>query len=258
MSPAARAPLIWVTAAYLAQLFLAASLPTVADEAYYAAWGRSLALGYLDHPPLIAFWSAYGGRALNAVMTPLTLWLFMCTGKRLGIQKSDWFPALFSLTPLGLAAGVLVTPDIPLLFSSALLLWAWSTERGLLVGFAFAVGLSSKALILFYLPALLLTMRIRQSAIALLFALLIYSPQLYWSLHHEGYPWRFQFGRPMLGPHPLHFVFTQLLCIGPLLVPAALAAVMRSFSTFWRKHSICEVKKGGGPTWQISRLLLSA
>src|SRR5690606_35351211 len=42
------------------RLALAASLPLVADEAYYWEWSRHLAYGYFDHPPAIAWLLAFG------------------------------------------------------------------------------------------------------------------------------------------------------------------------------------------------------
>src|SRR5208283_1777932 len=37
-----------------AQIFAAARLELTFDEAYYTLWSRSLAFGYLDHPPIVA------------------------------------------------------------------------------------------------------------------------------------------------------------------------------------------------------------
>ncbi|HRN53316.1 MAG TPA: glycosyltransferase family 39 protein, partial [Gemmatimonadaceae bacterium] len=42
------------------RLALGASLPLVADEAYYWEWSRNLAYGYFDHPPAIAWLVAFG------------------------------------------------------------------------------------------------------------------------------------------------------------------------------------------------------
>ena len=36
------------------QAFAAARLELTFDEAYYTLWSRSLAFGYLDHPPMVA------------------------------------------------------------------------------------------------------------------------------------------------------------------------------------------------------------
>ena len=42
------------------RLFVAARAPLSADEAYYWVWSRALAAGYLDHPPMVAFWIRTG------------------------------------------------------------------------------------------------------------------------------------------------------------------------------------------------------
>ncbi len=39
-----------------AQLWLIAHIELTFDEAYYTLWSRSLAWGYLDHPPMVAAW----------------------------------------------------------------------------------------------------------------------------------------------------------------------------------------------------------
>ncbi len=35
---------------------IASVLPVTGDEAYYLDWGRHLALGYYDQPPMIGWW----------------------------------------------------------------------------------------------------------------------------------------------------------------------------------------------------------
>lgn len=42
------------------RLILAAWMPLSADEAYYWVWSRAPAAGYLDHPPMVAFWIRAG------------------------------------------------------------------------------------------------------------------------------------------------------------------------------------------------------
>src|ERR1700734_1710086 len=61
-----------------AQLGLIGRVELTFDEAYYTLWSRSLAWGYLDHPPVIAAWirasmdlfgpSEFGVRALNTLI----------------------------------------------------------------------------------------------------------------------------------------------------------------------------------------------
>src|SRR5271167_1768679 len=61
-----------------AQWLLIGRVELTFDEAYYTLWSRSLAWGYLDHPPMIAAWirastdlfgpSEFGVRALNTLI----------------------------------------------------------------------------------------------------------------------------------------------------------------------------------------------
>ena len=62
--------MIWV-AGWVAQVTLVITLPEVADEAYYERWGEVTRLGYLDHPPAVAWWSRLGGRWLNLTLLPI-------------------------------------------------------------------------------------------------------------------------------------------------------------------------------------------
>src|SRR5271154_5867336 len=72
-----------------AQLWLIGRVELTFDEAYYTLWSRSLAWGYLDHPPMVAAWirasttlfgpSEFGVRALNtlvfATLPPAVAWI---------------------------------------------------------------------------------------------------------------------------------------------------------------------------------------
>src|SRR5271154_3976437 len=83
MAPLAAPRLMIVAAAaclalLAAQLWLIGRVELTFDEAYYTLWSRSLAWGYLDHPPMIAAWirasttlfgpSEFGVRALGTLI----------------------------------------------------------------------------------------------------------------------------------------------------------------------------------------------
>ena len=58
--PPARALRLILGAHLAALVWLHFALPQLADEAYYAWWGRAPALGYLDHPPAVMAWGWVG------------------------------------------------------------------------------------------------------------------------------------------------------------------------------------------------------
>ncbi|WP_244983469.1 glycosyltransferase family 39 protein [Acetobacter okinawensis] len=164
----------------LVRLVLAASIPLSPDEAYYRIWALAPAGGYLDHPPMVALWArmgmllvgdtALGVRLLGPVSTCLASVL---------IVQSAWCWLQGQVTPEqvragGLRAGLLfngtlsvglgtlvMTPDTPLLFFMALLLWGLvraciggQRRMWLLAGLAAGLGFDSKYTMLLPLAGL--------------------------------------------------------------------------------------------------------
>lgn len=105
------------------------------DEAYYWYYAKEMAWGYFDHPPMVAaliklgsyfFDGELGVRFMSSILsaaTLLLLWLMVDRDKKR--QYIPHFVLLaFSMTLLN-AYGFLMLPDTPLLFFSALFLWAY-------------------------------------------------------------------------------------------------------------------------------------
>lgn len=95
------------------------------DEAYYWIYSQFSALGYYDHPPMVAWVIAAGewiGRSEFAVRLPFAimhtglLWILWLLGGR---RNPVVFAAASLAFPLLQAAGFLALPDTPLLFFSA-------------------------------------------------------------------------------------------------------------------------------------------
>jgi len=108
------------------------------DEAYYFMYGKYLAWGYFDHPPMIAlmirisslfFTGLLGIRLMTVLMQLGTLYL---TWKVLeGRDNEPNQPLLFFIIASSLwmfsAYGFISTPDAPLLFFTALFLFSYKT-----------------------------------------------------------------------------------------------------------------------------------
>jgi 4-amino-4-deoxy-L-arabinose transferase-like glycosyltransferase len=117
------------------RLAVAATAPLAPDEAYYWVWSRALAPGYLDHPPMVAFWIAagtalFGDTALGvrllgplgAALGSLMLW---DAGRRAFGARAGLVAALLLNATLLLGVGaVTATPDTPLLLFWVATIWA--------------------------------------------------------------------------------------------------------------------------------------
>ena len=151
--------LLALGATLLFRLWLAAVVPVTADEAYFILWGRTPALGYYDHPPMVGWMlaplAALGEAPwllrLPAVLVPpaaalmvhaaLTRWFAR------DAQTADLAALAVLLMPVNVW-NVLVTTDTPLaVFSAAsLLVFARAAQKdsaplflasGVLLGLAF-------------------------------------------------------------------------------------------------------------------------
>jgi 4-amino-4-deoxy-L-arabinose transferase-like glycosyltransferase len=146
-----------VTLAY--RFWLAAAAPVTADEAYFILWGRSPALGYYDHPPLLgwllaplaALTDAPWALRLPAVLVPVLAALMVRAALRgwfgRDAEAADLAALAVLLAPAS-AWSVLITTDAPLavLSLAALLVFARAAQvdsdrlflaAGALLGLAF-------------------------------------------------------------------------------------------------------------------------
>ena len=153
--------LAWIALALLTilRLALAAGMSLAPDEAYYWAWSESLAGGYLDHPPMVAYWiwagtalagdTALGVRLLGPISAAVGTVLLVQTadllfpGRRVGLVAAT----LLNATVFASVGTVIMTPDTPLLFFWTCGLWAatrfhrsrgpgWLLTIGLFAGLA--------------------------------------------------------------------------------------------------------------------------
>src|SRR5690606_37919117 len=116
---------------------IAAWVPLFDDEAYYALWARDLALGYYDHPPMIAYMIRMGTSLFGE--TPLGIRLFPVVGfvaagyfaGDMARRMSDGAvglpvlaTTLYNLGLLVFALGSFATPDAPSTLFWVAALWA--------------------------------------------------------------------------------------------------------------------------------------
>ena len=133
--------LIRATALLFCLRFLAAFLIDLApQETYYWNYAEHPALSYFDHPPMIAWVigtgqfllgkNALGVRLGGLVLTLLSTWLLYTLGRFWFNRRAGlWAALLFQLIPLYFVYGLLITPDVPLIFFWLLTLYLVSLGR---------------------------------------------------------------------------------------------------------------------------------
>jgi len=258
-----------VTLAALLHLWLAGSTLLSGDEAYYWLWSRRLQLSYYDHPAMMAWWMAattalFGESEaairLPAVLAAAAVTLLAFDTARLAfrdIRAGWWALALLNATILFAAAGVLVTPDSPLLVFWSACLWAvirllddgrarWLYVLGLSLG----LGFTSKYTMVLIAPGILAVFALFPQArrwwksphfwAAIVLALACTAPVLVWNAQHEWVSIRKQLSHSFDAPvgDPLKslatFLGTQLGTVTPLVFAFMLWGMGWALWAGWR------------------------
>jgi 4-amino-4-deoxy-L-arabinose transferase-like glycosyltransferase len=245
--------LVGVAAALLiVRVLLARSVHLTEDEAYYRLWAQAPALGYDDHPPMIAWWiwlgvHAAGDNPLGVRLLPIlgcaltSALVFdlarLAGGNHAAAERAGiWYNA----TLLVAAGGFLAVPDSPAALFWALSLWssfkalrsgsgavAWWLAAGVAAGLASL----SKYSALFLGPGMFLwlistiagraSLRTPGPWLALGAAAALFALNLGWNASHAWLTFGKQFGR--IAPHRLapryllEFLVTEALVLNPLL-----------------------------------------
>ncbi|KAM3092017.1 ArnT family glycosyltransferase [Phormidesmis sp. 146-35] len=205
-------------------------LPPGFDEAYYYIYTLHPDWSYFDHPPLVAWTTAFGIWLTGSVsqftirlggllLYTATLYFLYRATVQLFSQKAGWWTlAIASCIPIfQIGFGILTLPDGPLMFFWSLCLWVAACEFfpseqiyrptyrlaliGLLVGFA-CLGKYHGFLLGFGLLAFVLTSSPHRIALKSPWTLLSFglflltiSPILYWNGQHDWVSFRFQSNR---------------------------------------------------------------
>lgn len=209
--------------AFLLHILYIKAFPLTPEEAYYWNYSIRPALGYLDHPPMVAWLIAldealfgHGEASIRvaSLACGVTVVVFVY---RLALRLVDPPAALVAaafaavMPYVFFAAGLMITPDAPLAAA-----WAGSLyflHRALVgddrpawygAGVAFGLGLLSKYTILTLGPAAvafcILDRRARawllrpEPYLAVLIAALLFAPVVYWNYANDWASFRFQSG----------------------------------------------------------------
>jgi dolichol-phosphate mannosyltransferase len=243
----------------LLRLVVSGTILLSSEEAYHWNFGQHLDLGYLDHPPMMAWMSALTtslfGRSEWAVRLGPVLfggfaaWLLFDAARRLFSARAAFYALLvWETMPVSALISVSLMPDNPLIFGWILALWglsiAFRGERralGWLVAGAglgcallgkYTAGLLAPSVFLF----LLLSREHRRRLLtpwpwlALLLAAAVFSPVVIWNAQHDWASFRFQFARRVSAFETLslfslvRFIGHQALAASPWFVPSFLLA----------------------------------
>jgi dolichol-phosphate mannosyltransferase len=238
------------------RLLYSSQVELLPEEAYYWNYSQHLDIGYLDHPPMVAWLIRLGtavfgntefGIRIGAMGSGAVASYFVY---RLTLELFDEASALVALVlmqllPFFFFSGILMTPDSPLTAAWAASLYylyralirnhssAW-WSAGLWLG----LGLLSKYTISMLVPAALLFMisdaqsrhwlRDWRPYVAGLLAVVIFSPVIYWNATHDWASFVFQTSR-RLAEAPrfsLHRLFLSVLI---LLTPVGFLGVVKMF-----------------------------
>jgi dolichol-phosphate mannosyltransferase len=222
------------------------------EEAYYWNYSRHLALGYLDHPPMVAwiiraFTALLGHSELGVRAGALFSWLvggwfiFRLTRRIFDTATAVCAVLLFAVLPVYFASGLFMSPEAPLFACWAGALYflyralidedpaAW-LGAGVFLG----AGMLSKytmvllgcAVVVFMLadPRSRRWFRRASPYWAAGVALLLFSPVIFWNFQHDWISFAFQGPRRVAGS--FEFSLPALLANSAvLLTPVGFAAV---------------------------------
>jgi dolichol-phosphate mannosyltransferase len=245
---------------FLLRLFFLGTQDLLPQEAYYWNYAQHLDIGYLDHPPMVAWiiWlstSLMGDEEIVIRLGALFAWLmtvFFCFRMTQNLfDKSTAFRALLliAVLPFFFGVGFVMTPDAPLVAC-----WAgalYFLERALIgerrsawwgVGVCAGLGMLSKYTISLLGPTALIFMLIdhrsrhwflkREPYTAAILALLLFSPVIWWNAEHQWASFVFQ--GPRRFRESLDFTLPEL--IGSVMVLLTPTGAIAAFAAIFSKQ----------------------
>jgi 4-amino-4-deoxy-L-arabinose transferase-like glycosyltransferase len=251
------------------RLFVAAFTPLFPDETYYWEWSRRLALGYFDHPPLVAWLVRvgtliFGDTPLGVRFGPVAAgvagtFFIAAAARRLADDRAALIAAVvFAVMPLSAAGLVLATPDAGLLACVAAVLYCvvralelpagtrgsltWWTLAGVAQGLSFWAKYTSVLIPVGLLIAMVARSdwrsRLREPGpyVAVVVASLVFAPVLVWNSQHEWISFRYQLEHGLTGSggsilkRELELIGGQLGLVTPVLFAMMWIAVAKALT----------------------------
>jgi len=246
------AAFLGVIAVAAVQFLCTGRVPLSGDEAYYWMWSKRLALGYYDHPPMVAWMIAIGtailgdtpqgARLMSVVLSACTSLLLFSLCYRISRKETVAFGALFLywIIPFLAVESVMTIPDAGLIFFWTLsmtlfydaLLGKRRWTSWFLGGITWALAFYAKFTALIFLPSLLLFLIISPSGrqalrhrgpwLSIAAAILTLIPYILWNVSNQWISLQFQLmtRHVVLGAtssHVLKYILLQSAALSPLM-----------------------------------------
>ncbi len=227
--------LYFVAMIVLMRMIMSALLPLSFDEAYYWRWSQHLALGYWDHPPLIAYVirlgtlifgdTEFGVRFIPLLLSIGATWAVWRAAAI--VLKSEYAGAvaalLYNVTLMVGVEALVATPDAPSMTAAAFFLFALAkvadTGRGhwwLAAGAAGGFALLSKYTAVFLGAGAIVWLLMASDQrhwfrsfwpyLGASIGVLMFTPVLMWNAEHEWISFARQFGRVNDGSFSLRYL----------------------------------------------------
>lgn len=237
-----------------------------ADEAYYWVWSKHPDWSYFSKGPLVAYLiaisTALGGDRAFFVRLPAVLGggvTLLYAGRLAGAlfgswRAAFWTAALLASVPLVVIGSMVLTIDNPVLACwtvGVFHAWRAAAPGGrrrdwLIVGIALGLGLMAKAVMIFFVPSLLLFLLLDRAARphlktwspwgALLLGFAFAIPQLVWNARHDWVMFR-DFAEKGESDEPFYIGFEHVLgllgsqigVLSPLVFVGVIAVLVAAF-----------------------------
>lgn len=268
-----------VAFAFLLRLVYITQVELLPEDAYYWNYAQHLDLGYLDHPPMVA-WLIWLGTAICGdtqfgvrigalcCAAVASLFAYRLTRNLFGEQSALVALVLMQILPFFFLAGMLMTPDAPLTATWAASLYflerallAGKGRAWLLAGVSIGLGLISKYTIAMLMPVAFLFVILDPPSrrwllrwepyAALVIALLLFSPVIIWNAQHEWASFAFQTSR-RLAETPRFALHRLIISVLVLLTPTGLLTLL--VSRFTGAISLPNEGEGVRRSWLFMRL----
>ncbi|UPT86249.1 glycosyltransferase family 39 protein [Bradyrhizobium barranii subsp. apii] len=210
-----------IAAMTLLRIVYASAIELRTDEAYYWTWSKEVALSFLDHPPMIAWFIRFGtaifgdtvlGVRFGGIVAMLVTQLLLADIVRRLTHDARAIMFAVLMPEAALYYGLLmakVAPDVAMIPFAVAMMWAlvrlaqggdgrWWLAAGLFAG----LSMLSKFTAIMFAPAVaafLLVpdwrwrwLRSPYPYLAVLIAIAVFSPVLIWNAQHDWASFRFQ------------------------------------------------------------------
>ncbi len=237
------------------------------DETYYWLWSKKLGLSYFDHPPMVAYMIKMTTlfsdepmfvRLSAALMVSGTAYILYMLAKKIFDEKAAIYTFyIFLSSILIVVASTLITPDIPLMFFWALMLYSAyiyleedNKKYALITGLSAGAMLLSKYTGILPLFTIFVYIVLYKRAVfkdkyfyaALVLAVLVFSPVLYWNYIHDFISFTFQLEHGVETEEKVfqakeffNFVGVQFILFHPFYLLPLFYFIIRDKARFERK-----------------------